>query len=398
MRFPLAEWAVRSDIEGMAGLFSRSRSRVALALGLGGLLAPWIAPPAARADAVTASLSLPPGFAIEVFAHAPGARSLALAEPLGAVFVATRGDTIYAVPLGDDDGLHPTYPVLTGLNGANGIAWRDGYLYVGEQHRLTRYFVPRLDALTQAAPEVLYDRLPNKPWHGWRYLAFGADGALYVGIGAPCNICTPQGLEGTVTRFWPGRWDRPEIAARGVRNTVGMDVHPVTGVLHFTDNGADGMGDDSPPDELNALAANPDGGDAHYGFPWFGGGTDRTAEMRDTVPPDTIAPVVAFQAHVAPLGVDFYSGRQFPADYKHDAFVAQHGSWNRSSPVGYRVMRIRFDAAGNVTGREPFISGWLRPDGSKTGRPVDLEELPDGSLLISDDATGRIYRVTYKKP
>lgn len=354
----------------------------------------------AHADAISESLTLPPGFSISVYANAPGARALALAPELDALFVSTMGDTIYAVPLGDDDGLRPAYPVLTDLNVANGIAWKQGYLYVAEQHRLTRYFVPSLDALPGATPEVLFDRLPDKPHHGWRYIAFGASGAsgadraLYMGIGAPCNVCTPQGLEGTITRFTPGHWDQAEIVARGVRNSVGFDVHPKTGVLHFTDNGADGMGDDSPPDELNALEQ----AGQHFGYPWYGGGRDKTPQMKLVPPPESTFPVVAFQAHVAPLGVDFYTGSQFPRDFVNDAFVAQHGSWNRSSPVGYQVVRVRFDDAGKAIGHTPFITGWLNAKGKKTGRPVDVEELPDGSLLVSDDLAGRIYRVTYKKP
>lgn len=383
---------------------ARSIAAMALALVVG------LAGASARADALTEQLSLPPGFAIDVFAHAPGARSMVVAEELNVLFVSTRGDTIYAIPLSDDDGLHPTYPVLTGLKVANGIAWRDGYLYVAEQHRLVRYFVPSLDALPEATPEVLFDELPDKSSHGWRYLAFGpAPGqpsssglvpqveALYMGIGAPCNVCTPQGLEGTITRFHGPRFDQPEVVAHGVRNSVGFDVHPNSGTLYFNDNGADGMGDDSPPDELNALPAGNVAG-AHFGFPWYGGGQDRTPQMRQTQAPDSTFPEITYQAHVAPLGLDFYTGQQFPKDYQGDAFVAQHGSWNRSTKVGYQVVRVRFDDTGKAMGYEPFISGWLRPDGSVTGRPVDLEELPDGSLLISDDKAGRIYRVTYKNP
>jgi len=348
----------------------------------------------ALGDTIAQQLTLPPGFAISIYAEAPGARSLALAPELGVVFVSTRGDTVYAVPLYDDDDARPVYPVLTDLKVANGIAWRNGYLYVAEQHRLTRYFVPSIDALPSTQAQVLYDRLPDKPGHGWRYIAFGADGNLYMGIGAPCNVCTTQGLEGTLTRFTPGRWDQPEIVAHGVRNSVGFDTHPTTGTLHFTDNGADGMGDDSPPDELNALTQ----AGQHFGYPWFGGGKDRTPQMKLTLPPESTFPVVAFQAHVAPLGLDFYTGSQFPAAFKGDALVAQHGSWNRSKRVGYQVVRVRFDSLGQVVGAEPFITGWLRSDSTVIGRPVDLEELPDGSLLISDDRAGRIYRVTYKKP
>ena len=355
-------------------------------------LALW---PGATAFAVTIGerLTLPPGFSIAVFARAPGARSLALAQELNTLFVSTRSDTIYAVPIGDADGQRPAHRVLTGLNVANGIAWKDGYLYVAEQHRLVRYPVPSLDALAKTAPEALYAALPDNPHHGWRYIAFGPDDALYVGIGAPCNICTPKGLEGTITRFRPPRFDQPQIVAHGVRNSVGFDIQPNTNVLHFTDNGADGMGDDSPPDELNAL--NPG---AHYGYPWFGGGQDRTPQMKFIPPPENVFPAVEFQAHGAALGVDFYTGHQFPDEYQNDAFVAQHGSWNRSSKVGYQVLRVRFDAAGRALGVEPFITGWLRPDGAVIGRPVDVEELPDGSLLISDDKAGLIYRVTYNQP
>lgn len=347
--------------------------------------------PAAAAD-IASRLSLPPGFNISVFAKAPRARSLTVARELGVVFVGTRHDRVYAVPLRDDDGQRPTYPVLRGLKSPNGIAWRDGYLYIAEQHRLTRYRVPSIDALTGAEPEVLSTAVPNKEWHGNRYAAFGADGALYVSLGSPCNVCMPLGLEGSIVRFRAPDW-RPELVAKGIRNSVGFDVQPDTGVIYFTDNGADGMGDDSPPEELNRLQ---DG--AHYGYPWYGGGADRTPQYRDTKLPDGLTqPVMTFQAHAAGLGIDFYDGSMFPTDYRGDAFIAQHGSWNRSSRVGYRIMRVHFEN-GKALSKSPFIEGWLRPNQSVIGRPVDLEELPDGSLLISDDYAGVIYRVSYTKP
>ncbi|OEJ69240.1 PQQ-dependent sugar dehydrogenase [Magnetovibrio blakemorei] len=340
-------------------------------------------------------LTLQPGFSISVFAQAPGARSLALAAELGFVFISTRTDTVYAIPISDDDTQRPTYPVLRGLKAPNGIAWKDGFLYVVEQHRVTRYPVPSIDALGEASVEILYDQLPDKPWHGNRSARFGADGALYVGVGSPCNVCSLQGFEGSILKFTPGHWDKPQIVATGIRNTVGMDVNPRTANIVFTDNGADGMGDDSPPDELNELTAPG----THFGFPWFGGGSDRTPQFKLVSPPqDTVPPIVAFQAHVAPLGVDFYNGGMFPSAYQNDALVAQHGSWNRSSPVGYQIKRIRFDASGHVIDTRPFIQGWLKKNGTVSGRPVDLEELPDGSLLISDDAAGLVYRVIYKNP
>lgn len=348
--------------------------------------------PPGRAAEVTSHLTLPPGFSISVFAKAPGARTLVLARQLGVMFVSTRFDTVYAIPLRDDDDAYPTYPVLRGLKSPNGIAWKDGYLYIAEQHRLTRYHVPSIDALPSATPEVLSTALPDKEWHGNRYAIFGTDGALYVGVGSPCNICAPQGLEGSITRFAGPDW-KPERVATGIRNSVGLDVQPATGDIYFTDNGADGMGDDSPPEELNRLQVG-----GHYGFPWFGGGDHRTPQFRTTALPDgLIGPVMGFQAHAAGLGVDFYDGRMFPAEYRGDAFIAQHGSWNRSSRVGYRILRVTFKN-GKAVGKAPFIEGWLRPNQAVTGRPVDLEELPDGSLLISDDNAGVIYRVTYKKP
>ncbi|MFC1674083.1 PQQ-dependent sugar dehydrogenase, partial [Pseudomonadota bacterium] len=313
----------------------------------------------AHADGVSARLTLPPGFSISLYAQVPGARSLVVVEELGVVFVSSRGDAVYAVPL--DRGAPSE--VLSGLKVPNGIAWKDGYLYVAEQHRLVRFAAPSLDALANARAEVLYDRLPDSRHHGWRYIAFGPDGGLYMGIGAPCNVCTPKGLEGTVTRFDSGAWDQPRVVAWGVRNTVGMDTHPKTAVLHFTDNGADMMGDDSPPDELNALdmldtldTQAPQS--QHFGYPWFGGGTDRTSDFANSTPPPSNPPVIAFQAHVAALGIDFYSGAQFPAEYVNDAFVAQHGSWNRSTRVGYQVVRVKFDRAGRAIGYEPFITGW----------------------------------------
>lgn len=362
-----------------------------LAFGLG-----VSAPSGVRAQGpVLTGLTLPPGFSLSVFAKAPGARSLALAAELGFVFVSTRSDTVYAIPISDDDAQRPTYPVLRGLKAPNGIEWKDGYLYVVEQHRVTRYRVPSLDALTEGSVEVLYDQLPDKSWHGNRSARFGADGALYVGVGSPCNVCSLQGFEGSILKFTPGKWDQPQTVATGIRNTVGMDVNPRTANIAFTDNGADGMGDDSPPDELNELTS----AGSHFGFPWFGGGSERTPQFRQVTPPQgTVPPIVAFQAHVAPLGVDFYNGGMFPSDYQNDALVAQHGSWNRSAKVGYQIVRIHFDDLGTAIRSEPFIKGWLSKNGRVSGRPVDLEELPDGSLLISDDAAGLVYRVTYNTP
>jgi glucose/arabinose dehydrogenase len=185
-----------------------------------------------------------------------------------------------------------------------------------------------------------------------------------------------------------------EVFARGVRNSLGLDWHPGTSELFFTDNGGDQLGDEVPPDELNRAPER----DLHFGYPYLYGPGQPYPQFAGREPPGPVTqPEVNFDAHVAALGVHFYRGRMFPQDYRHDAFVAQHGSWNRSDPIGYRIMRVRFDADGRPTGQEVFIEGWLGQGGA-WGRPVDVAELPDGSLLVSDDEAGVIYRVKYRRP
>ncbi len=358
------------------------------------LLAAVTALPASATTDVTpllGQLRMPPGFEIQVYAKVPGARSMAVAEDLGVVFVGTRGSSVYAIVDRNGDGrADSVVRVRDGLKVANGIAWRDGALFIAEQHRVIRLDGGDLPAIAKARPRVLFAGLPDKGWHGWRYAAFGPDGHLYVTIGSPCNICTVKGLEGTIIRLDP-EGGTPEIIASGIRNSVGMDFHPGTGDLHFTDNGADNMGDDVPPEEFNR--AHEPG--LYFGFPYFGGGDARTAQFRGRTPSQSVTmPVITFGAHVAPLGMHFYRGTSFPSAYRNHAFVAQHGSWNRSVPDGYRVVRVIFDETGRATGHEPFIEGWLR-DGKAWGRPVDVKELGDGSLLVSDDRAGVIYRVTY---
>jgi len=239
--------------------------------------------------------------------------------------------------------------------------------------------------------EVIYDRLPDKAHHGWRYIAFGPDKKLYVTVGVACNICDFSDPEGTILRMNPDG-SGAEIYARGLRNSVGLAFHPETGVLYFTDNNTDLMGDDIPPGEFNA-APRPG---MHFGFPYYAGGDIRHEDWKDKKPPQEVTfPVVEFDAHSAALGVEFYTGDMFPEEYKNNAFVAHHGSWNRTDPIGYRIMRVKFDAEGNAAGAEVFIDGWLIR-GEAWGRPVDLLQLPDGSLLVSDDYQGVIYRIFYK--
>lgn len=332
-------------------------------------------------------INLPPGFSISIYARVPGARSMAVVPEMDAVFVGSREDSIHIIR---DRGLkgHPesVSVFMRGLKVPNGIAVKNGLLFIAEQHRIITV------SLTGGKRQkVLLDDLPDDASHGWRYAAFGPGGMLYVAVGAPCNVCSLNGREGTIIEVDPVT-GKNRIFAKGIRNSVGMDFHPRSGQLYFTDNGSDGLGDDIPPDELNHAAR----AGLHFGYPWYGGGSVETGEFPGQKPPDgAILPIVGFQAHTAALGIRFYRGIQFPQAYRNSAFVAQHGSWNRTTPIGYRIMHLEFSKSGRFLGKKIFADGWLQGE-QKWGRPVDIKELPDGSLLISDDHAGAIYRITYQ--
>jgi glucose/arabinose dehydrogenase len=345
------------------------------------------------AEANLHKLNVPEGFKVEVYAEVPGARQMAFGQSTGTVFVGTRGDKAYAVvDKNKDRQADEVVTILDDLKVGNGVAMHEGNLYIAEQNRIARYAAPGFDLSLPFADmrDVVYDELPDKGHHGWRYIDFGPDGKLYVTVGAPCNICNVDGLEATIVRMNPDGSDA-EIYAKGIRNSVGMDFHPYSDVLYFTDNNTDNMGDDTPPGEFNAA---PEKG-MHFGFPYYAGGDDRHEDWADQEPPQEVTfPEVDFQAHSANLGFKFYTGEQFPADYQGDAIVAQHGSWNRSEPVGYQLVRVTFDDNNQPTGQEVFIDGWLN-DGEAWGRPTDVLQLPDGSLLVSDDYQDVIYRISH---
>jgi glucose/arabinose dehydrogenase len=347
------------------------------------------------APAAVPGITVPPGFAIRMFAAGvPGARSLALGSS-GTVFVGTRGaGKVYA--LEDKNGDHQADRVVVvaqGLNSPNGVAFRGGSLYVAEVSRLLRFdaIESRLDDPPE--PVVLRDDLPDDRHHGWKFIAFGPDGKLYVPVGAPCNVCERRDPRyASILRLDPDG-SQLEVFAAGVRNTVGFDWHPESKVLWFTDNGRDMLGDDMPPDELNRA---PRAG-LHFGFPYCHGGDIPDPEFGAARACSSfVPPAQRLGPHVAALGMRFYTGTQFPAAYRGDVFIAEHGSWNRSVPIGYRVTRVRMDGE-RPTGYEVFASGWL--DGRNVrGRPVDLLLLPDGSLLVSDDDAGAVYRISYEGP
>lgn len=353
----------------------------------------------AKAEVKLDQLKLPAGFKISVWAaDIPNARSMAISDN-GIVFVGNRQEkNVYAVVDENGDGKADAKFILAeGLRMPNGVAYKDGDLYVAEVNRILR-FKDIKNTLTNPKYEVVYDGYPTDAHHGWKFIAFGPDGMLYVPVGAPCNICEKENpIYASITRLdvsKPG--SKPEVYAHGVRNTVGFDWRPGTSELWFTDNGRDMMGDDIPDCELNRATAKGQ----HFGYPYWHAGTVKDPEFGDKGKAASayVAPAAKMGPHNAPLGMRFYEGGMFPTTYKNSAIIAKHGSWNRSKKAGYQVVVAKVDSSGKVTGQETLISGWLNDATQEVwGRPVDVQELPDGSLLISDDMANCIYRLTYSK-
>ena len=340
-------------------------------------------------------LELPDGFSISIYARNVGnARQLAL-SPDGTLFVGSRrAGRVYALRDLDNDGYAETQHVVAqDLFMPSGVAFRAGDLYVAEVNRVLRFPAIEDRLSSPGAPEIVYDQLPDKKHHGWKFIAFGPDGRLYVPVGAPCNVCAPDPpFAGLLSMTADGGDVR--MFARGIRNTVGFDWRPGTTELWFGDNGRDWLGDDRPPCELNRA---PTAG-LHFGFPYVHGQDIADPEFDDRGQGQTfVPPALALGAHVAPLGLEFYRGEQFPPGYQGALFVAEHGSWNRSRKSGYRVMMAKLSETGEVLSYEPFITGWKQGE-SNWGRPVDFAMTADGALLISDDQADQIYRVTYRSP
>ncbi|WP_297337688.1 sorbosone dehydrogenase family protein [Algoriphagus sp.] len=353
----------------------------------------------AQADVKLDRIKLPEGFKIEVWAaDVPNARSLTISEE-GIVFVGNRQEkNVYALVDENGDGKADAKFILAeGLRMPNGVAYKEGDLYVAEVSRILR-FRDIKNTLTNPKFEVVYGDYPTEGHHGWKFIAFGPDGMLYVPVGAPCNICESEDeIFASITRIDPDAANpTPEVYAHGVRNSVGFDWHPKTGDLWFTDNGRDMMGDNIPDCELNKATAKGQ----HFGYPYWHAGTVKDPEFgnQGKAASAYVQPQAKLGAHVAPLGIRFYEGNMFPSSYKNQALIAKHGSWNRSKKSGYEVVKVELDGNGKVIGEKPFVSGWL-DDASQDvwGRPVDVQELPDGSLLISDDMANCIYRVSYTK-
>jgi glucose/arabinose dehydrogenase len=376
--------------------------------GRGGFVLGAEAMPGTAAEHLS-KLKLPAGFSIALYAdNVPGARSMALGSD-GTVFVGTRAQTVHAVvDRNKDFKADEVLTVATGLTSPNGVAFRDGALYVAEINRISRYdgvldFV-KVAAGTGPAPKqtVLTDKLPTDRMHGWKYLVFGPDGMLYSAIGAPGNNLDKGDPYNTIIRLKPAVGTDFEIFARGVRNTVGYAFHPDTRELWFTENGRDALSDEAPNDELNVAAK----AGLHFGYPYCHQGDIVDPELgKGKSCADYVAPVQKLGPHVAALGLKFYSGTMFPQEYRKQLIIVNHGSWNRSPQVshtGYRLMLAKVQN-NKVTSYEPFVEGWLQAaPGSELkrqawGQPVDVLELPDGSLLVSDDRANVIYRITYRR-
>jgi glucose/arabinose dehydrogenase len=340
------------------------------------------------------TIKLPPGFTITVYAdNVPNARSLALSDS-GVLFVGTRNEgKIYAViDQNRDYRADRIISIARGLKMPNGVAMKEGNLYVAEINRVSvfRDIEQHLEDLPE--PEIINDRFPDDRHHGWKFIRFGPDGKLYVPVGAPCNVCERDEEQYAVIMRMDADGSDLEPYAFGVRNTVGFDWHPGSGTLWFTDNGRDWLGNDLPPDELNSA---PKQG-MHFGFPYCHGGDISDPEFGEKrACSEFVPPKMRLGPHVASLGMRFYTGDMFPEAYKKKIFIAEHGSWNRTDPIGYRITTVTVNGAA-ATDYSVFAEGWLQ-DGKAWGRPVDVLVMPDGSLLVSDDRAGAIYRIAYTK-
>lgn len=341
------------------------------------------------------TIKLPPGFTIAVYAdNIPNARGMTLGQD-GTLFVGTmdKGDVYAVLDKNGDQRADEVLTIARGLHMPAGVAYRKGSLYVSAVDRILRFDNIDTQLKDVSPPVVIADRFPKENSHGWKFIAFGPDGKLYVPVGAPCNICEPDpdryALIGRLNPDGGGY----EIVARGVRNSVGFDWDPNTHDLWFTENGRDYLGDNQPPDELNHA---PKQG-LHFGYPYCHGGTISDPEYgRKHACREFTAPAAVLGPHVASLGMRFYTGAMFPQEYRNQIFIAEHGSWNRSEKIGYRITLVSRDEQGG-TRYSVFAKGWLQ--GEKAwGRPADVLVMPDGALLVSDDSAGVIYRITYSAP
>jgi glucose/arabinose dehydrogenase len=345
--------------------------------------------PASPDKLPTAQLKPPKGFKIELYASGiANARSLRLGDK-GTVFVSNRQlDKVYAIV--DRNGKREAKVIASGLDRPNGLAFHNGTLYIAEGTKISKLERIEDNVDNPPKPVVIYDDLPNHQSHGWKFIAIGPDNKLYINVGAPCNICIPPEENAQIRRINLDG-SGAEVFARGVRNSVGFDWHPVTKELYFTDNGRDWLSEDLPEDELNRVTKLGQ----HFGFPYChqGNFTDREVGWGRSCE-EFVKPVALLGPHSAALGMRFYTGRMFPAEYRNAIFIARHGSWNKTKKIGGDVVIAKLNKNGTVKSVEPFLTGFLQ-NNEYSGRPVDVQIMKDGSLLVSDDYAGAVYRVSY---
>ena len=340
---------------------------------------------------------VPEGFRVDVYAeNVENARSICLSSN-GTLFVGNRGgDKVLALKDLDGDGrAEKQYVLYTDGNMPNGVAFKDGDLYIAEVNRILKISDVESKLDNPGTPEVIYDQYPTDKHHGWKYIAFGPDGKLYVPIGAPCNVCDrEEDIYNTITRMDPDG-SNMEIVADGVRNSVGFGWHPDTKELWFTDNGRDLWGDDRPGCELNRVTQDGQ----HFGFPYCHQGNLLDDEFgKGKSCNDYEAPAQVLDAHVAALGMEFTNRSTWQGKYKNAVLIAEHGSWNRTKKSGYKISLVTLDENHNALAYEDFATGWLNSENEDVwGRPVDMEWMSDGSLLVSDDFAEAIYRISRKE-
>jgi len=375
---PPADWFLGDETEAQKGLAPPA--------------GPALPTPLAELETNLKSIKLPKGFSISVYASGVNsARQMAWGDK-GTLFVGSFGaGTVYAIT--DNGGKKEVKPILTGLKMPTGIAFRDGALYVVDIDKILKYENAEASLDKMPTGKVVYDDMPSYVAHGWKYLVFDKQGWLYVPFGPPCNECLPPTSLSQIRRVNPEN-GLAELVAIGVRNSVGGDIDPRTGDYWFTENARDWISDDKPSDKLNRIAKIG----AHYGYPYCHEGDmpDPKFAMGHKCSEFT-PPVLKLGAHVGPLGMKFYTGKQFPAEYRNNIFIAEHGSWNRHKYQGARIQRVIVDPQGKNARQEVFASGWIKGDRGYTGRPADVLQAPDGSLLVADDWAGAIYRISYGK-
>lgn len=353
-------------------------------------------------NVLLSNIILPDGFNIDVYASdVENARSMAI-SPSGTIFVGNRReDNVFALKDTDGDNVVDKKILISDklTNMPNGVAFHNGDLYVAEVNKIWVFkniesILDKMDNIEGYSedPILVSDDFPSDRHHGWKYISFGPDGKLYIPVGAPCNICESNDeIYASITRMNSDGTEK-EVFVNGVRNTVGFTWHPNTGEMWFTDNGRDMLGDNYPPCELNKVKEMGQ----HFGYPYCHGGDISDPEFGSKYScSDFVKPAQNLGPHTAPLGLKFYTGTMFPEEYHGDIFIAEHGSWNRSKKIGYRITRVKIENNKSV-GYEPFIYGWLNEEEQEAwGRPVDILILKDGSMLISDDMANVVYRVSY---